>query len=262
MDGIRAFTHTVRLNNTHLGDRGIALFLTQDHVQITDDIWTLNPPSQDNTDITIEMTREWGFHPDVPSTLSVDINGSTPVNSTTSDDGEFLILFSVNDTQYFSVVVMLETGQAWASYPGWENNTLATTDSVLVDIISPSEPIRFHRVSNNDQWDQIGPGSWYKKALQWPLHFEITNDPINDTTNYRCFLPDKTLEITFSSSFMAEQGMSIYIMNEASDNKPFDIHSIEMTYSFTTLPPTPYPTISPMTQHPTSFCTKNPEVFQ
>lgn len=125
-------------------------------------------------------------------------------------------------------------------------------ESVYFDIILPSDPIRFHRVSNNDQWDQIGPGTWYKKALQWPLHFEITNDPINDTTKYRCILHDKTLEITFLSSFLTEEGMSIYIMNEASDNKPFDIHSIEMTYSFTTLPPTPSPTAYPTTPRPTT----------
>merc|ERR1711879_501847 len=77
-----------------------------------------------------------------------------------------------------------------------------------------------------------------------------------------CFLPDKTLDVTFTSSFSTNQGMSIYIMNEASDNKPFDISSIEMTYSFTTSPPTVHPTESPTTSSPPTLAptTGNPTI--
>ena len=144
-----------------MGGEGIGMYLTADYVQTTDNIWTLNPTSQTGTDITIEMNNEWGFHPDVPSTLFMQINGSTPPNSSTSEDGEFIIVFAVNDTQYFSVNIELEKGQAWQSYPSWESQPLGINDSVFHNIILPDEPIRWRRVSHNDQWDQIGPGSWY-----------------------------------------------------------------------------------------------------
>merc|ERR1712154_293289 len=67
-----------------------------------------------------------------------------------------------------------------------------------------------------------------------------------------CLLEDKTLSVTFSSSFTANKGMDIYIMNDASDGKPFDIHSIEVTYSYTTAAPTNMPPSMPSTS-PTPY---------
>eukprot|EP01084_Bolivina_argentea_P297945 513376_1 len=56
--------------------------------------------------------------------------------------------------------------------------------------------------------------------------------------------------------------MTIYIMNDASDGKPFDIYSIGLSYTYTTLQPSLTsisPTQSPQTQSPTSQTpTNNP----
>ena len=213
------------------------------------------------------MDNEWGFHPDVESTISLRIDGFTPIH--TADDREFLMLFSVGDKQYFAAFISLEQGQSWKTYPSWSANAptsgptlpLATTDSIYSDIIRRSDASRYHRLSGSnytvDNWVFIGP--IYKKALQWPLNIEIINNPITNTTSY--VLPDQQRTVIFATSFTTNQGMNIYIMNDASDGRWFDIYSIDVIYTYytetpsnapTDAPPAPFmpPTETPTTPHP------------
>ena len=248
-----AVIKSITLNNTNLDGLGIDIQLTDHNVNNTNDIWHLDPPTQDATDIEIIMNNEWGFHPDVESTISLRIDGFTP--NITEDDGQLLILFGVGDKQYFATFISLAQGEAWKSYPSWSANApdpgprvpLATTDSIASDIIYRDQPSRYHRLSAGnstmDNWVNIGPGSGYKNLLHWPLNIEIINNPITNTTTY--VLPDQGLNVIFATSFATNQGMNIYIMNDASDGRWFDIYSIDVIYTYYTETPSNAPTYAP-----------------
>eukprot|EP01084_Bolivina_argentea_P175964 304591_1 len=246
-----AFEKLIQLNTTELGRSGINLTLVPNHVTIINNAWHINPVTQDDTDLKIDLNNEWGFHSSVESTIHLVIDGFTP--NVTIQEGKVLILFAVDNRQYFSMFIPLENGQAWKSYPSFKNKPLAVSNDVVSDIITLSDSMRYHRISNStyvkDNWVQIGSGIWYKTALEWPLNIQITNDPINDETHYKCFLPNKILSVTYTTSFVTNKGMDIYIMNDASDGKPFDIYSIDVSYTYFTESPTLQtllPTIAPI----------------
>ena len=240
-----------------MGGSGIDIQITTQNANITNDIWHIDPTSQYGSDIEINMNHEWGFHPDVQSTINLRIDGFT--SNLTEDDGEILILFGVGDKQYFATFISLEEDQSWKTYPGWNALPLATTDSIVADIIHLSQPTRYHRVSGSnssmDNWVNIGTESWYNNPLEWPLNIEIINNPITNTTTYR--LPDQGLTVTFATSFATNQGMNVYIMKDASDGEFFDIYSIDVTYTYYTETPTNAPTEAPTTPYPSTSPTSN-----
>eukprot|EP01083_Nonionella_stella_P197040 724677_1 len=242
-----AFSKSVNLSNSQLGGEGIALQIRATHVNTSNNVLHINPRTQRDTDLELILDQQWGFHPQVPSTIHITIDGFTP--NITKEDGEFLMLFAVDNHQYFSAVIRLEDKSAWQSYPSYEQQPLATSNDIFRNIIVPLDPNRWIRLSNNDQFEPIGPGQYYKKALQWPLHITITNDPIQNTTTYQCtdcvLPPGRILTVTYTSSFATAKGMKVYIMNDASDGKPFDIYSIGVTYQYETETPTKTPTIAP-----------------
>ena len=117
---------------------------------------------------------------------------------------------------------------------------------------------RWNRISNNDQWTNMGYPHLYKKGLVWPLKLSITNDPMGNKVYYQCYLSDRILSAVYNTAFPTDQGLSVYIMNDASDGKPFDIYSIDVSYSYMTESPTKSPTFPP-TQQP-SMPTLTPTV--
>ena len=237
------------MDNDNLGGSGIGVIITANHVNTSNDIWHINPSTQDGTDIQLQMNSEWGFHPSTQSTIHLTIDGFTP--NITKTDGEFLILFGVTN-YYFSIVIRLEDKTAWKSYPNSNStHSLAYTNNIFMDLILTTQSIenRWNRISNNDQWTNIGHPNLYKKALKWPLKLSVTNDPINDKVYYQCYLHDRILSAVYNSAFPVDEGLSVYIMNDASDGKPFDIYGINVTYSYMTDSPTISPSMGP-TQQP------------
>eukprot|EP01084_Bolivina_argentea_P073151 132755_1 len=228
---VNAFTQSITLHPSGLKSTDGSISInTENSVTTVNDTWHMNPNHQTGTDMTINLDNEWTFHPSIESTINITIDGFTP--NITLLDGEFLILFSVGDTQFFSLIIILQKlhiKQSWRSYPSDHNESLATTNSVYNDIINKQSPIRYCRISNNDSWEHIG-SNYYKNGLIWPLNIQITNDPINNKVYYKCYLNDKTLAITYNTSFNTNTPMAMYIMNDASDNKPFDIYSIDVSY--------------------------------
>jgi len=144
---VYGFNKSITLNNTHQNGSGIAVQITETNVNTTNNVWHIDPSTQTGTDLEISMDNEWGFHPDIESTISFRIDGYTP--NITKADGEFFILFGVNNTQYFSVLIRLDQGETWASYPSWQFQPLATSDNIKINLISPAFPKRYDRVSNN-----------------------------------------------------------------------------------------------------------------
>ena len=222
---IHAFNKSIKLNNSHLGASGISVSITANHVNTTNNIWHIDPSTQDGTDIELNMQSEWGFHPLIPSTITLIIDGSTP--DITKLDGELLILFGVANQYYFSLVIRLEDNSAWKSYPDFQNKSLAFTDDIFMDLIASSTDDRWNRISNNDQWTNIEFPHLYKIGLKWPLKLSITNDPIQNTTSFQLFVENRILRGQYKTCFPVDQGMNVYLMNDASDGKPFDIFSID-----------------------------------
>ena len=107
----------------------------------------IDPDSQAGTDLQITMDSTWRFHPAVPSEISISMYGSAP--NITKADGEFEVLFAVNNQQYFSIVIRLEDKTAWKIYPS-QNSPLAFNKSITSDIIFESAPARWNRVSDDD----------------------------------------------------------------------------------------------------------------
>eukprot|EP01084_Bolivina_argentea_P119397 211694_1 len=249
----RAFQKSITLNNTNLGSNTIGISMIQNHVETINDTWHIDPISQYGYDISIEMFNEWGFHPSLSSTITFIIDGYTP--NITKTDGEFLLLFGV-ENKYFSVVIRLEDSTAWKSYPDYKYSKLAINNNIFTDLImSGSGDTRWNRISNIDQWTNIGHPHLYKIGLEWPLEISITNNPNDNTLHYKCRLPNRTLYVDFIDSFVANKGLNTYIMNDASDGKPFDIYSIQIIYEYMTLMPSISPTMYPTTSDPTLYPT-------
>eukprot|EP01084_Bolivina_argentea_P111753 199334_1 len=248
-----SFYKSARLNTSQFTESGAHLTVAS-YIDTTHGFY-INPETQTGTDLEILLNNEWGFHSSVQSTINLSIHGFTP--NITKLHGEFLILFAVNQIQYFSVAIMLNKHKPWKSYPSFQNATLATTNNIFTDIISHTSD-RTNRVSNNNSWTHIGQNI-YKNALQWPLNIQITNDPIQNLTHYACILPNKTLTATFTTAFDTNKKMNIYIMNSASDNTPFNIHSIDITYSYMSQKPSIIPSMYPTTAPVREREVENPE---
>ena len=175
------------------------------------------------------MSQNWTFDPLIESGIIIKIDGYTP--NITTQDGEFMIVFAVGQ-HYFSVVIRLDEARgAWKYYPSIEqhNASFAWTNNVYNDIIHGQDEIsRWNRVSNGDEWVNVKPG--YKNKLEWPLIVKLYNNPINDTFVYQCVLHDVVLETEFEESFAANEEIDVYILNDADDDKPFDIYSIDVEH--------------------------------
>eukprot|EP01084_Bolivina_argentea_P202798 346416_1 len=240
---------SIVLNDTQPGGNGMSILLTENHVNNTNNIWNINPQTQDGTDLTIEIS--FGFHLEFQSQLHLIIDGMTP--NITKNNGEFIIVFSVDQTQYFGISVQLKNDSFWKIYPNPKTSLLATVDNIFGTIIGQSGDNRYNRISQNTNWTDIS----HKKPLKWPLNIKITNDPVNNISHIQCTASETILNVIYNSSFIVNRPMDIYIMNAKSDNKPFIIYSVKIEYSYYTLSPTLSPSKTP-TQIPTHLPTQTP----
>eukprot|EP01084_Bolivina_argentea_P073079 132643_1 len=257
------------VNTDIITNNGISVKISPSNVNTTTTKWIVNPISSISYDISVEISNQYGFSAAIASTISIEIDGFSPNDSRIG--GEILILFSTDNYQYFSVVINLENNVAWKSYPNYENNPLATNMDVITNIINNNNT-RWNRISNNNQWTNIGGATPHTRDLRWPLNMNITNDPINNKLYFKCIEPKNTLiEATFDTAFSTDKGLNIYIMNnEIGTNKPFYIYSFDISshiYNTSQISssntPTIMPTISPVltpTFVPTIYPTSQPSL--
>eukprot|EP01084_Bolivina_argentea_P073078 132641_1 len=242
------------VNTDIITNNGISVKISPSNVNTTTTKWIVNPISSISYDISVEISNQYGFSAAIASTISIEIDGFSPNDSRIG--GEILILFSTDNYQYFSVVINLENNVAWKSYPNYENNPLATNMDVITNIINNNNT-RWNRISNNNQWTNIGGATPHTRDLRWPLNMNITNDPINNKLYFKCIEPKNTLiEATFDTAFSTDKGLNIYIMNnEIGTNKPFYIYSFDIisshmynTSQISSSNPSNTPTFAPTTK--------------
>eukprot|EP00484_Ammonia_sp_Unknown_P004320 CAMPEP_0197077328 /NCGR_PEP_ID=MMETSP1384-20130603/212565_1 /TAXON_ID=29189 /ORGANISM="Ammonia sp." /LENGTH=462 /DNA_ID=CAMNT_0042516191 /DNA_START=19 /DNA_END=1405 /DNA_ORIENTATION=+ len=246
LNEIHGRTEHARLNMTHDRHSGVAVlanYANGINVSYTHWAWNIDPNTQRGYDLLLAMSNEWTFHPLIESQLTFTFNGFTP--NRTVDDGEFMLVFSVNNTQFFSVVIRLDTQRnTWKYYPqiNAANNatSFASTTAVYEDIIRGSSngttevPMRWDRVSGNGAWTDIPSltQAFYREKLVWPFTVKLINNPQDDTLLYQCNLSRSgaTLQVEYESAFVGGESVDVYLLNDANDNKPFYIYSIEAEY--------------------------------
>eukprot|EP01083_Nonionella_stella_P081420 224281_1 len=190
--------HQTTFNVTHTHDESIAILVNAGHVNTSSGVWHLNPTSQESYDLLLTLDNQWSFDPNITSQISLEMDGYTPDISRL--DCEFLIVFSVDNHKYFSVVIRLDASNTlWKYYPA--STVLATTNNVYNDIISGNDSQqRWNRVSDNGNWSNILPK--YKTPLKWPLFIRITNNPITNRLQYECIVNDAVLRFDYDDALV------------------------------------------------------------
>eukprot|EP01084_Bolivina_argentea_P243587 408320_1 len=178
----------------HSEDSGIRITSNALHVDTSNNTWHINPTSQNAYDLEILLEHELTFHPSMESQLTFTINGLTP--PITLYDGELIIVFSVDNTEYFAVVIRLDVARnTWKYYPSiaTNNRSFIIMNDIWNNIINMQTPNRWKRVSNSteiiDNWVGIRP--FHKDPLQWPLNIKLINNPVTNTLLYECNVENK-----------------------------------------------------------------------
>ena len=176
--------------------------------------WNINVPYQESDyDLKLSLNRSWAFTELLPSTLTIDIAGSTPFPL---NDCDLIIVFAVGDSQYFSFTLHLDAKNNIKSHlftfltPEAFPNARAVSAIMAHDISHD----RWNRVSRNDSWERI---SWNKQAI-WPLTFKVINDPINGQATFQVFHDtptERAVSLTFSSSFWPHEAIDFYLLGDS-----------------------------------------------
>eukprot|EP01084_Bolivina_argentea_P134106 236618_1 len=197
---------------------------------------------QDPYDLKLSLDDSWGFHASTNSTITLTLDGSTPFPN---NDADLLFVFSVNDFQYFSFFLHLDTNNLKSRiYPSvmMEKNTQPVSQWIL-DTNTLSQ--RWHRISNNDQW--IILSEWRQQAL-WPLTFVISNVPLEHQSIFQFYhktIPTLAVQYTFDAAFAEHEPIDVYILGD-SKNEQYTVSSahIELSTPVGNIP-TPSPTNTP-----------------
>eukprot|EP01084_Bolivina_argentea_P234755 395197_1 len=231
---------------------------------ISDSSYNISVASQNAYDLLLSMQPKWGFKDTVTTTLDVTIYGETP---NPESDTDFLTIFSVGNTQFFSFFIHLDTDViATKVYPLTTLCTKPSLSSWMADELIHDD--RWDRMSNGgDNWKSTDPR--FKQQGLWPLRFEIINDPILDTCQFKFYNQgvDYVAGNVFNVSFNALQPVDVYIMGDTTGEQ-FVVHRIDVAQyhvnGVPTVPPTPspitVPTNAPTTSNPTQIPTTIPSL--
>eukprot|EP01083_Nonionella_stella_P105570 303708_1 len=222
---------------------------------ISDSSYNISVASQNAYDLLLSMQPKWGFKDTVTTTLDVTIYGETP---NPESDTDFLTIFSVGNTQFFSFFIHLDTDViATKVYPLTTLGTKPSLSSWMADELIHED--RWDRMSNGgDNWKSTDPR--FKQQGLWPLRFEIINDPILDTCQFKFYNQgfDYVAGNVFNVSFNALQPVDVYIMGDTTGEQ-FVIHSVNVEQYHVNGIPTILPTSSPvLTNNPTQVPSISP----
>ena len=241
---------------------GGSISYNSDTVSVSGTDYNINVQTQNGYDMKLSLDESWGFTSTVNSSTILTIDGST---NPSHHDCDFMIVFSVGDSQYLSYFTHLDDHNV-KNKMYTSMSTLQTIEPVSQWIIDNIPDQRYNRISNNGQWFNV---KWRKQVL-WPLKFIITNDPINNKCYFE-FYHNETVSLaqqwTLDGSFVANQNMDVYIMGD-SRHEQFTISSLNIQLihelvptQTTTNDPTPAPSHNPTsapTNDPTLSPTNNP----
>ena len=194
---------------------------------------------EEDYDLKLSLDKSWAFKPQIESSIIVTLGGSTPSCITDADpcDSDFIIVFAVGDRQYFTFDGHLDERNTKSKiYPVLNLSQIDTNVGqwMASDVLHD----RWRRVSNNDSWIET---DWKHQAI-WPLTFEVTNDPITNSSHFAFYHKNPSelaTEWTFSDSFIAGERIDLYIMGD-NTNEHFNVSSLtaQLSHKVTTAAPT------------------------
>ena len=143
-------------------------------VDVVSDVWSIDVASQYGADIAIQLQGpEWGFHPQYPSTITLNLGGNTS-NATYIGDGEINFVFSVEE-QHFPEMISLDNRASNYKECPMSGETLLSRD--VHEMIYSEAPYRLYRYCNNtvdiassaatDLWTNVA--NRYKLPAKWPM---------------------------------------------------------------------------------------------
>merc|ERR1719334_811730 len=228
---------------------------------ISGSIYNVTVQSQDEYDLRLSLSSEWGFDSVAESVLWLTINGSTP--DPASYDTDFLILFASGDTEYFSFFVHLDSLKIRTKiYPQRALGAKPSVFEWISDLNTHRE--RWDRLCDGTDWINTDPR--YNKQSQFPLRFQLSNNPTPNHCDFEFFdygefSASKTGN-RFNGIFTASQEMTVYIMGDTggSNAEQFEIHSIDIQlFTQSTLSVDPSPNID-VIESPTSVPSLEPSL--
>ena len=221
------------LYERHLIDSGVTLITNPKSVTIKDNEYHIKVSQQDAFDLQLSFDKEqWSFDSTIPSTFDFKIEARTQTPE--FSDGDFMMVISVNNQQYFSFMTTLTRNDRHAMiYESMQLNHIPNKCPLPVtywinDI--HTIPKRAARISNNGEWRAV-PG-WRFKAI-WPLRYIIYNDPIQQESHIAMVYNDPqflAFNISLNAAFIGDAPVDIYILG--SENAEFVVTSL----TFPTLP--------------------------
>eukprot|EP01084_Bolivina_argentea_P041077 75794_1 len=257
----------ITLNAQTHSKNGVSIHHNNQTVTISNTSYNIKVSVQEQDyDLKLSSNNEWSFHSLIESTITLTLFGHTP---NPSIDTDLLLVFSVNNLQYFSFFIHLDHTRNIKSRIYSSLSLSNITRTVSAWISDNTIHSRWDRVSNNDQW--IIPSKWNQQSI-WPLKFITINNPIKNQIIFQFYHNNSeqhVFQYTFNDVFVANAPIDIYIMGD-SDNEQFTVSSINMQLSFNdTTSPTSVPTFMPTilpgnypsqipTQYPTKIPTINP----
>ena len=220
-------TATLTTSNTSQNGATVSRLNTND-VSIVNDAWDITVSTQIGFHMLVNLSStSWGFHPTLTSHLTYSINSTTPE---TRPDKDLVISFSVDDSQYFTIILIIDNHLGNGRWP--DSNDLLATGSVnsIVNQYQPYEWVydRQSKASggtltspfDNDNYDDDVPNAW-------PISISIENRPSTNlvyvSLQPNAGVPSYIQSCLFTTSFQTEQGMQIYI---GGDDNPDDLISI------------------------------------
>eukprot|EP01083_Nonionella_stella_P133131 404740_1 len=172
INNLQSVEYKRNLTVTNSEHSGIHITSNPLHVDTSNNIWHINPTSQNGYDLELVLENEWTFNPSMESQLTLTLNGFTP--NVAKEDGEFIIIFSVDNTEYFAVVIRLDTQRnTWKYYPpiSTDSNSFIIINDIFSNIIDTNTQTsnRWRRISNSteiiDNWVNVRP--FHKDELEW-----------------------------------------------------------------------------------------------
>eukprot|EP01084_Bolivina_argentea_P009843 18366_1 len=263
------YYQSASLTTTNTYETGANITILKD-INIANNAWNTNVTDEIGYHMLINLNNSWGFNPNVLSTLTLTVNGTTSMANDPRKD--LIISFSVSNNQYFAIYLSIDGGNN-KIYP--RDNPLAIGDikSIVDATFLYTYNTRQRKASNGTNFKGHGmqPNVKTLGYNAWPLIIKIQNNPNTNTVNVT--LTNPSLSITpfkqttqFLTSFTPNSGMQIYIAGDQPSDASIAItqFTLEYTYNFTMNPtnnPTSNPSFSPSnipTQNPSKIPSETP----
>ncbi len=211
--------------------------------------------------VEINMDNTWGFHPTLPSKLTLTLSGRT-VNPDNTD----LIIAITNggsaDThsKFLSMVIRLD-GKDWNELsPGCDTNLMNPSEILNTgDVYSYMNDTQIHQLrfcrplyesQNNPCSASSAPPA---TTNSWPLTFIIENYPLQNRTISRISASDYNISCGFAQNMLTDIGHNIYLTT-VGVGEHYTISEVYVEYNLrVTTTPTTFPSSNPTTSHPTTY---------